>query len=109
MHLDTLRQLIANCRSPKGRALGFPRDWRPHTIPNPAYPAIPLTDAGAWELIADYLESGKAFYEMPLQNPPGARAIYFEIQIVDPPLVYVKVQVGARNMAIGRSFHRTER
>lgn len=109
MHPDTLRQLIANCRSPKGRSLGFPRDWRPHSIPNPDYPAMPLTDASAWEFIADYLESGRPYYEMTLNTPPGATAIYFETLIVEQPLVYVKVQIGARNTAIGRSFHQTER
>lgn len=109
MHPDSLRQLIANCRSAKGRILGFPRDWRPHAVPNPANPAFPLTDASAWELIADYLESGKPYYEIPLQTPSGAMAICFETLIVEPPLIYVKVQIGARNMAIGRSFHRTER
>ena len=66
---------------------------------------MPLTDAAAWELIADYLEAGGGYHEMKLDVPPGAPAICFETLAIEPPLVYVKVQIGARNVAIGRSFH----
>lgn len=109
MHPDTLRQLIASCRSPRGRMLGFPRNWRPHTVRNPNFPSMMMTDAGAWELIADYLESGGDFYEMVLDIPPGCPAIYFETKLVDPLPIYVKVQIGSRNIAVGRSFHFSER
>ena len=108
MHPDTLRQLIANCRSAKTRVLGFPRDWRPHTIANPNFPSMPLTDVSAWELVADYLESGREFHEIRLTVPAGALAVCFEITLCKPPPIYVKVEIGAR-MAIGRSFHLSER
>lgn len=67
-----------------------------------------LTDAGAWELIADYLEAGHPFYEMELTSPQGAPAIYFELVLSEPRPVYVKVQIGVRVCAIGRSFHISE-
>lgn len=108
MHPDTLRQLIVNCRSAKTRMLGFPRDWRPHTIPNPHFPDMPLTDASAWELAADYLAGGGGFYELSLDVPPGALAICFEIGRNAPPPIYVKIEVRAR-VAVGRSFHLSER
>jgi len=68
-----------------------------------------LTDAGAWELIADYLEGGGAYFEMTLNVPPQAPALCFELSIIDPQTVYVKLQIGTRNVAIGRSFHFSER
>ena len=68
-----------------------------------------LTDAGAWELIAEHLDAGGTFYEMKLDCPSGAPAIWFEMGVITQQPVYVKVQIGIRNIAIGRSFHFVER
>jgi hypothetical protein len=110
MNPETLRQLIANCRRKKGRFLGFPRDWCPHRIPNPRTPGYPFSDDSAFELIADHLESGQAFDVIALDNPVGAVALAITVKIdgMSQPL-YIKVQVGQANVAIGRSFHPSER
>lgn len=106
MNSDTLRQLIASCRRKDMRSLGFPRDWAPSRIKNPNMDGYFFTEAGAWELIAEKLETGHVFEEIPLDNPKGASAIVMKIQLAtSAPLLYVKIQVGVRNMAIGRSFH----
>jgi hypothetical protein len=106
MNGETLRQLIGNCRKKKERQLGFPRDWVPNQIRNPETSGEYFTEAGAWEFIADKLEDGHPYSVINLENPPGAPAIVMKIQLEPefPPL-YVKIQVGIRNIPIGRSFH----
>lgn len=107
---ETLRQLIGNCRKSSGRFLGFPRDWCPFRISNPASPGFYFSDISAWEFIADHLESCHPHEVIELKNPPGALAIVMQIALPGggQPL-YVKVQVGVSNKAIGRSFHLSER
>lgn len=106
MNVDTLRQMIDNCRKKKERSLGFPRDWVPNRIRNPDANGDYFTEVGAWEFIADKLEAGHAFDEIILDTPLGAPAIVMKIQLeTGVPLLYVKIQVGVRNKPIGRSFH----
>jgi hypothetical protein len=106
MNADTLRQLIKNCRNKKERFVGFPRDWAPYKIINPAENEECFTDISAWEFIAEKLEAGHEFEEIRLNTPPGALAIVMKIQLTtEAPLLYIKIQIGARNKAIGRSFH----
>lgn len=108
MNQETLRQLIANCRRPSGRSIGFPNEWTPHRVELPGAAGFVFSDPGAWDLIADRLDSGHAYEEMHLDVPPGALAVVMRIEL-DPakrPL-YVKVQLGYGNRAIGRSFHYT--
>jgi hypothetical protein len=110
---DSLRQLIANCRKKTVRTLGWPRDWQPQTVRRPHgddfFPYF--NDSSAWELIADKLDEGHSYQEIELDNPKGAPAIQMEIQHsmkpTDPKL-YVKIQVGAGNVPIGRSFHHSD-
>ena len=106
MNPESLRQLIANCRRKDGRALGFPRDWAPNRVPNPEVSGFNFSEAGAWEFVAEKLEAGHAYEEVRLDIPLGALALVMKIQLTStPPLLYVKIEVGARNKAIGRSFH----
>jgi hypothetical protein len=106
MNPESLKQMIANCRHKDGRFLGFPRDWCPSRIDNPAIPGFCFTEAGAWDFIADTLEGGHPYLEKVLDTPAGALAIEFEIELhADKPKLYVKVQLGKANKAIGRSFH----
>lgn len=109
IHPDTLRQLISNCRRNSRRFLGFPRDWRPHQILNPASKDFYFTDSSAWEFIADHLELGHPYEVINLENPSGALALAMKIILPGggQPL-YAKVQIGP-NTAIGRSFHLSER
>ena len=106
MNSETLRQLIASCRRKHMRVLGFPRDWSATRVKNPENDGYCFTDAGAWEFIADKLETKHKFEEIVLDNPKGALAIVMKIQLTtSEPLLYVKIQLGVGNMAIGRSFH----
>lgn len=71
-------------------------------MPNGYY----FTDESAWHFIADYLEQKRPYTLLTLDTPPGATAIVIEVPIRnhDRPL-YIKVQIGKSNVAIGRSFH----
>lgn len=112
MNTDALRQLIANCRKSRERfvgrpEMGLPSDWCPRKILNPEMPAgYYFTDESAWEFIASKLESGHSYEKVPLKTPPDAWAVVMNIQIAGYQRhLYVKVQVGKANKAIGRSFH----
>lgn len=110
MNADTLRQLIASCRHKDRRFVQFPCDWNPQRIKNPEIDGFYFTEAGAWALVAEKLESGHPFEEIYLDTPPGALAVVMKIQLASvDPLLYVKIQVGDRNKAIGRSFHYSDR
>lgn len=106
MNPDSLRQFIASCQSGKSRIVGRPCVWTPQTVRNPENLEWYFTEAGAWNFIADKLEAGHEYYEMTLDNPQGAPAIYFTVDLPAPhAAIYVKVQIGIGNKAIGRSFH----
>jgi hypothetical protein len=109
---DALRQLIASCRKSRERfvgrpEMGMPSDWCPRKILNPEMPpGYYFTDESAWEFIASKLESGHPYEDVSLNTPPDARGIVLKIQINNYQRhLYVKVQVGKANKAIGRSFH----
>jgi hypothetical protein len=106
MDEETKRQLIANCRRSSGRSVLMPHEWTPHKVELPGMPGFYFSDAGAWDLIADRLQAGVGFDVITLSTPAGATAICFEVQLhTDRRPVYVKVQLGYSNKAIGRSFH----
>lgn len=112
MNVDTLRQVIASCRRSRDRYVGkssdgSPSDWCPHKVLNPDMPPkYHFSEEAAWEFIADKLASGHAYEVIQMRVPPGAVAIEMKVAIkgYDKHL-YIKVQVGHRNTAIGRSFH----
>jgi hypothetical protein len=65
-----------------------------------------LSDANAWEIIATALESGCVYTEIAMNKPLGANAIVFTTPLPrNDCSVYVKIQIGAGNKPIGRSFH----
>lgn len=106
MNSDTLRQVAANCRRKNERAVMFPCDWNPGRVRNPEMSGYFFTDLSAWEFIADKIDAGHPYEELRLDSPPGASAIVMKIELTPTdPLLYVKIQVGFRNKAIGRSFH----
>ena len=108
MHPDTLRQLIANCRRKSARGYGFPKDWRPGSVHDPES-GMCFTEAGAWEFIATLLET-REWTEMELNQPRGARALMLiaPMEGATQPL-YIKIELGPRNMPLARSFHYSER
>ncbi|WP_157288504.1 hypothetical protein [Uliginosibacterium gangwonense] len=110
MNSEALKQLIASCRRKDRRTLGFPRDWNPSRIRHPEIRDFYFTEAGAWEFIADQLQANHPFTEIVLDNPAGALALVMEVKVTpDDPLLYIKLQIGKGNMAIGRSFHYSDR
>lgn len=110
MHPDSLRQLIANCRRKGGRRIGYPCDWQPGRVRQPDMPGYYFTERGAWELIAEKLETGHPYEEIRLDMPLGEPAIVMKIDFMNgDPVVYVKVQIGVASTAIGRSFHYSDR
>jgi hypothetical protein len=106
MHPETLRQMAQNCRRKDCRHLGFPRDWNPGTVENPGCPGFPLTDFSAWEMVADLIEAEHPYEDFVFDNPAGAIGIVLKVN-VNPklPQIYIKLQLGAGNRVIGRSFH----
>ena len=96
--------LAVLARQRRTRVLGWPREWRPTEVVNPAT-GEPFTEAGAWEHIADLLDGGHPLEEVTLVHPPGKRA-YVMLEDLRPgsPRLYVKIQLGS-GVVIGRSFH----
>ena len=69
------RELAVLCRRSWSRALGWPRDWRPGSVVNPRDEDQQVfTEPGAWEFIAELLESGHPIEEIELEHPAGKRA-----------------------------------
>lgn len=104
---DQRQQLCQRCRNKKQRKTLFTRDrptvWNPHTVTNPAT-GLPFTDYGAWDLIAQMLESGHDFSEVSLKRPPGAKAYEAWKRFGDGTVIYIKIEpLGA--LIYGRSFH----
>ena len=106
MHPETLRQLAQNCRRKDCRFLGFPRDWNPGSVENPDALGFPLTDFSAWDLIANLLDAGHPYEDFIFDNPRDAVGLVMKVRIHEnKPDLYIKLQLGSGNKAIGRSFH----
>jgi hypothetical protein len=61
----------------------------------------PFGDIGAWEYIADLIESGQTLDETPQDD--NVTAYVMHVQLPDGPL-YIKVRLGS-GYILGRSFH----
>jgi hypothetical protein len=106
MDPETKRQVIANCRRAAGRVVAKPHKWTPHQVELPYLAGFYFSEASAWDLIADRLEANESFELIELDKPPGALALTMCFEI-DPKRahLYIKIQIGAANRVIGRSFH----
>ena len=82
-----------------------PCRWDPSTITNPET-GLPFSDASAWELICNLLETQpEAFQELVLRKPPGKLAYATVVSLgSDAVRVYIKVELTC-GRARGRSFH----
>ena len=111
VHPDSLRQLISNCRKSSTRFLGHPRDWSPHKIFNPEMPVgYVFSEPAAWEYMANHLAAGLPYEVIELNEPPGALAVAMTAKLPGHSQnLYMKIQIGTNNKAIGRSFHLSER
>ena len=90
--------------------LGWPCDWRPRAVVDPRDPDQQVfTEVGAWEFIAELLESGNEIQEIELDNPRGKTGYVIlasgGAQRLD---IYIKLQLG-NGAVIGRSFHYSEK
>jgi hypothetical protein len=65
---------------------------------------LPFTEPGAWQFIADLLDSGVDVSRIELRRPPGKVAFAIRTWLSDGKELYVKLQMGA-SCVIGRSFH----
>lgn len=105
-------ELVRRARNKNTRTNSFqpqePCDWRPRQVAHPES-GLPFTDVGAWNFIADLLESGHDVREMVMQKPPGKTG--YEILAdgyVGCPQIYIKLTLSS-NLVNGRSFHNSER
>jgi hypothetical protein len=81
----------------------MPCDWAPTQVETKL--GLFFSDAGAWEFIAELLESGHPFKEVTLRVPRGDLAYETTVRLrVDLPVIYIKVQFKAGRIW-GRSFH----
>jgi hypothetical protein len=82
----------------------MPCDWAPNQVVC-AETDMPFTEAGAWEFIAQLLESEHVFQEVELKVPPGDIAYETTIKLRnDLPEIYIKIQF-KKGRIWGRSFH----
>src|SRR5437867_572644 len=104
---DVRRQLAALARRPKCRTSAFtperPTEWRPWEVKNPESGMV-FTEAGAWEFIADCLESNHPIEQIVLEKPHG-KAGYVMIVRSEAGRcpIYIKLELGSGKV-IGRSF-----
>jgi hypothetical protein len=111
--LSTVRaELVLRARDKNRRTNAFrseePCDWRPRQMAHPQT-GLPFTDVGAWNFIAELLESGCDVAEIVMQKPRGKTG--YEILVAGPvgcPEIYIKLTLSS-NMVHGRSFHYSER
>jgi hypothetical protein len=86
------------------RKLGWPRDWRPHGIPDPRRgDGGSFTDDSAWEYISELLVA-HPIRQIILRQPDGAIGYVMIVEVGAKRPLYIKVQLGS-NTIIGRSFH----
>lgn len=105
---DTIRhQISVLARQKKRRRSQFtrqePTKWKPQTVrdSNGEF----FTDPGAWEFIAELVDSGHPLKEIELRLPPGKTAYVMKKRLDSShPEIYIKVRLGA-GVIIGRSFH----
>lgn len=108
---DAIRSWFAQrCRVPAtrttGRQLGIANRWEPNTVRHPELHSI-FTDAGAWDFIADCLESGENFQSIPPTDAFQDYAIYMlHLPIFGERRIYMKLACRqGLDMVIGVSFH----
>lgn len=84
-----------------GRPPALPSRWQPYTVLS-ASASLPLSDAEAFELIAEQIECGCPISEIPLKKPAGDKGFVMKFA-VGTQVIYAKFQV--KRVFIARSFH----
>ena len=109
-HPEIRRQMIALIRN-RRRSYTFTRT-RPtvvrfRDIVNPET-GLPLTDAGMWRALREFLDDGVPLESVELRQPAGERAWVMKARLApDEPLIYVKLQILGSTIRL-RSFHPSE-
>jgi hypothetical protein len=81
-----------------------PTEWNPDQVISPES-GMPFTKAGAWEFVAQLLESGHPLQEVEMHQPSGEKGYVMEVDMgSNSPKLYVKLQLFPGKV-IGRSFH----
>jgi hypothetical protein len=104
-------ELVRRARDKRRRTAEFsahsPCEWRPWEVLHPDS-GLPFTDAGAWNFVAELLESGHDASTVTLRKPPGKEA--YEILAAghrSGPNIYIKLTLSGP-FVHGRSFHNSE-
>jgi hypothetical protein len=100
------RELVRLCSRRGTRTAEFTRGCPTHWSPHEAYDpntGQPYTEDGAWQRIAEEIESGCDLWERALDKPPGKTGFVVNFEDAKGKKIYVKLQLGAK--VIGRSFH----
>ena len=99
-------QLASYARRKECRELGWPRDWNPGAITRPGS-YLPLTESGAWELIAELLDGDHPIETLLLDDPKGKLGFIMKVVIDDTGIpLYIKIHFGSKGV-VGRSFHKS--
>ena len=107
--LGVRRELAVLCRRTWCRTLGWPRDWRPHSVVNPNDEDLQVfTETGAWEFVAELLDCGHPIETIDLDHPRGKKGYVLLANGGEGrPQIYIKLQLGSGRV-LGRSFHYSE-
>jgi hypothetical protein len=104
------RDLAARCRSRRTRSTAFtpaaPTQWQPYTVRDPrSHTQEFFTEDGAWNFVADAIETGVAILLVELQHPPGKKGYVMLLEgSGSDQRIYVKLQLRSSDV-LGRSFH----
>ena len=104
--------LVKLCGNPVSRITGRAQDvrnyWEPMTVREPDTQMF-FTDEGAWDFIADSLQSGAAIkYKEPTSEFPDHAYYFIDAGTGDKP-IYMKIALRAElKKVVGISFHYSE-
>ncbi len=102
-------QLSRLSRNKKTRIVEFSRKrpsvWQPNDVISPES-GLPFTEPGAWEFIAELLDSGHPMSAVDLDFPPGCKAYSLTVRLQpERTPLYIKLELGGSGKVFGRSFH----
>lgn len=108
---DIRKRLALLCRSGRKRTSIFtkkrPNRWSPTSICRPGS-IDPFTEAGAWEFVADCLDSGVDIEVITLDKPPDKTGYVMLVPCDHGEEIYIKLEI-VGDMVVGRSFHVSEK
>jgi len=86
----------------------MPTEWTPGKVVNPEVD-MPFTEAGAWQFVANLLDTGHPVQQISLRHSSSELAYVMLIDLKPGlPKLYVKLQLKGGKIC-GRSFHYSDR